>query len=109
MAPRVRSTAVARIEPLHTVRYELSAVGSLQEVLAPPYDVIDPPFREELAARSPFNVVEIDLPEAPLHVRGEVRWVEDCPTRAGIGIRFHPMAVRDRLLLANYVLRRSFG
>ena len=55
---------MARIEPLHTVRYELSAVGSLQEVLAPPYDVIDPPFRKELAARSPFNVVEIDLPDA---------------------------------------------
>ena len=33
-------------------------------MLAPPYDVIDPPFRTELAARSPFNVVEIDLPEA---------------------------------------------
>ena len=55
---------MARIEPLHTVRYEPSAVGSLQNVLAPPYDVIDPPLRRELAARSPFNVVEIDLPEA---------------------------------------------
>ena len=39
-------------------------MGSLEAVLAPPYDVIDPPFRKELAARSPFNVVEIDLPEA---------------------------------------------
>jgi len=55
---------VARIEPLHTVRYDPAAVGSLEAVLAPPYDVIDPPFRKELAARSPFNVVEIDLPEA---------------------------------------------
>ena len=61
---RVIWPAVARIEPLHTVRYEPSVVGSLQDVLAPPYDVIDPPFRKELAARSPFNVVEIDLPEA---------------------------------------------
>ena len=55
---------MARIEPLHTVRYEPATVGSLEAVLAPPYDVIDPPFRKELAARSPFNVVEIDLPEA---------------------------------------------
>ncbi len=55
---------MARIEPLHTVRYDPAAVGSLEAVLAPPYDVIDPPFRKELAARSPFNVVEIDLPEA---------------------------------------------
>ncbi len=56
--------AVARVEPLHTVRYEPAAVGSLEAVLSPPYDVIDPPLRAELAARSPFNVVEIDLPQA---------------------------------------------
>jgi uncharacterized protein (DUF1015 family) len=31
-------------------------------VTAPPYDVIDERERAELAARSPFNVVEIDLP-----------------------------------------------
>jgi uncharacterized protein (DUF1015 family) len=55
---------VAQIEPLLTVRYEPAAVGSLEAVLSPPYDVIDPPFRAALAARSPFNVVEIDLPEA---------------------------------------------
>jgi len=55
---------VAQIEPLHTVRYEPAAVGSLEAVLSPPYDVIDPPLRTQLAARSPFNVVEIDLPEA---------------------------------------------
>ncbi|MDQ3586856.1 MAG: DUF1015 domain-containing protein [Actinomycetota bacterium] len=55
---------MARVEPLHTVRYEPAAVGSLEAVLSPPYDVIDPPLRAELAARSPFNVVEIDLPQA---------------------------------------------
>ena len=31
---------------------------------APPYDVIDDAMRAELSARSPFNVVEIDLPRA---------------------------------------------
>jgi uncharacterized protein (DUF1015 family) len=31
-------------------------------VTAPPYDVIDPEQRAELATRSPFNVVETDLP-----------------------------------------------
>jgi uncharacterized protein (DUF1015 family) len=34
-------------------------------VTAPPYDVIDADLRRELLERSPFNVVEIDLPEAP--------------------------------------------
>jgi len=55
---------MADVQPLRTLRYDLSAVGSLDVVAAPPYDVIDPPLRAELAAKSPFNVVEVDLPEA---------------------------------------------
>ncbi len=55
---------MADVQPLRTLRYDLSAVGSLDAVAAPPYDVIDPPLRAALAAKSPFNVVEVDLPEA---------------------------------------------
>ena len=55
---------MAEVQPLHTLRYEPSAVGSLEDVIAPPYDVIDDELRARLAARSPFNVVEIDLPRA---------------------------------------------
>jgi uncharacterized protein (DUF1015 family) len=53
---------MADLQPLRTLRYEPSAVGSLEEVIAPPYDVIDAELRALLAARSPYNVVEIDLP-----------------------------------------------
>jgi uncharacterized protein (DUF1015 family) len=53
---------MAEVQPLRTLRYEPAAVGSLEAVIAPPYDVIDDRQRAELAARSPFNVVEIDLP-----------------------------------------------
>jgi uncharacterized protein (DUF1015 family) len=53
---------MAEVQPLRTLRYNTRAVGSLQAVAAPPYDVIDDALRAELAARSPFNVVEIDLP-----------------------------------------------
>ncbi|MFL5910552.1 MAG: DUF1015 domain-containing protein [Gaiellaceae bacterium] len=53
---------MAEIEPLRTLRYDMRAVGSLEAVAAPPYDVIDDALRAELSARSPFNVVEIDLP-----------------------------------------------
>jgi uncharacterized protein (DUF1015 family) len=56
---------MADVQPLRTLRYDPSAVGSLDKVAAPPYDVIDAPMRAELQGRSPFNVVEIDLPEAP--------------------------------------------
>jgi uncharacterized protein (DUF1015 family) len=55
---------MAEIQPLRTLRYDLPSVGALDKVAAPPYDVIDAPMRAELAARSPFNVVEIDLPQA---------------------------------------------
>ena len=55
---------MADVQPLRTLRYDLETVGSLDAVAAPPYDVIDAPMREELASRSPFNVVEVDLPQA---------------------------------------------
>jgi uncharacterized protein (DUF1015 family) len=55
---------MADVQPLRTLRYEPGAVGSLERVIAPPYDVIGEGEREELLARSPFNVVEIDLPRS---------------------------------------------
>lgn len=38
--------------------------GSLARRLAPPYDVISPTRRAELAAQDPHNIVHVDLPEA---------------------------------------------
>jgi uncharacterized protein (DUF1015 family) len=56
---------VAEVQPLTALHYNLAAVPSLSDVVAPPYDVIDAERRRELVGRSPFNVVEIDLPQAP--------------------------------------------
>ena len=55
---------MADVQPLRALHYDPAKVGSLQDVVAPPYDVIDPEQRADLAARSPYNVVAIDLPEA---------------------------------------------
>jgi len=55
---------MADVKPLRALHYDPATVGSLQDVAAPPYDVIDPDQRAALAARSPYNVVAIDLPEA---------------------------------------------
>jgi uncharacterized protein (DUF1015 family) len=55
---------VADILPLRALHYDLGVVGSLADVVAPPYDVIDASRRAELAARSPFNVVAVDLPQS---------------------------------------------
>ena len=56
---------MAEVLPLHAVHYDLGRVESLADVVAPPYDVIDDRQRAELAARSPYNVVELDLPRDP--------------------------------------------
>jgi uncharacterized protein (DUF1015 family) len=53
---------MAEIQPLRALRYDLNRTGGLQDVVAPPYDVIDEEQRAALEARSPYNVVRIDLP-----------------------------------------------
>jgi uncharacterized protein (DUF1015 family) len=57
------ATAMAEIQPLRALTYNTSVAGPLSDVVAPPYDVIDAGQRSELMARSPFNVVAIDLPQ----------------------------------------------
>jgi uncharacterized protein (DUF1015 family) len=54
---------MADVQPLRALRYEPAVAGPLADVVAPPYDVIDPEQRDRLAARSPYNVVHVDLPE----------------------------------------------
>ncbi len=55
---------MADVQPLRALRYDPAVVGPLANVVAPPYDVIDAAQRAELLARSPFNVVAVDLPRA---------------------------------------------
>ncbi|HWH92562.1 MAG TPA: DUF1015 domain-containing protein [Baekduia sp.] len=57
---------MADVQAFRALHYDLGVVGSLQSVVAPPYDVIDPEQRAALAARSAHNVVNVDLPQAPL-------------------------------------------
>jgi uncharacterized protein (DUF1015 family) len=57
---------VARISPLQALHYDLARTDGLAPVAAPPYDVIDPQQRAALMARSPYNVVAIDLPQDPV-------------------------------------------
>ncbi len=50
------------IRAFRALRYSPEAVPDLTRVVAPPYDVITPARRAELAARDPRNMVAIDLP-----------------------------------------------
>lgn len=56
---------MTRFEPFRGLRYDRSAVR-LDQVIAPPYDVIGPSERSTLAHRSPYNSVRVELPEADL-------------------------------------------
>ncbi|MFO0261677.1 MAG: DUF1015 family protein, partial [Planctomycetota bacterium] len=55
---------MANIQAFRGVRYDLSRVGRLASVVAPPYDVIDTELRQELMQRHPQNVVRLELPQA---------------------------------------------
>ena len=54
---------MAEIQPLRALHYDPARTGGFQDVVAPPYDVIDAEQRAELVARSPYNVVR-DRPPA---------------------------------------------
>ena len=49
------------ISALRGVRYDLGHVGSLSDVVAPPYDVIDPELQQQLYDRHPNNIVRLIL------------------------------------------------
>jgi uncharacterized protein (DUF1015 family) len=54
---------VAEVKPFRAVRFG-SRASPLERLVAPPYDVISPPERDELAALSPHNVVHLTLPSS---------------------------------------------
>ena len=54
---------MARIAPFQGIRYDINRVGSVDDVVAPPYDVISPEYRSELLQKSEWNIVGVDLPE----------------------------------------------
>lgn len=53
---------MAKIRAFHGLRYTAKA-GDLQNLVAPPYDVISSTERDQLASQSPHNVVALTLPE----------------------------------------------
>jgi uncharacterized protein (DUF1015 family) len=54
---------MADVRPIPATHYDLEVVGKLDDVAAPPYDVIDTEQRAALLERSPYNAVAIDLPK----------------------------------------------
>jgi uncharacterized protein (DUF1015 family) len=52
---------MADVRAFRAYRYDLGRVGALSDVVAPPYDVIDPALQQALYDRSPHNVVRLIL------------------------------------------------
>ena len=49
------------IQAFRGIRYDLGQVGSLSDVIAPPYDVISPDDQKKLYEKHPANIVRLDL------------------------------------------------
>jgi uncharacterized protein (DUF1015 family) len=49
------------IHPFRAIRYDLGHVGSLSDVVAPPYDVIGPQLQDQLYKRHPANCIRLIL------------------------------------------------
>ena len=66
--------AVPLLKPFRALRYDERAAGPLDDLVAPPYDVIDPEDLDRLLARSPWNAVRLvrpDDPEKAAHLLGQ--------------------------------------
>jgi uncharacterized protein (DUF1015 family) len=49
------------IQPFRGLRYDLGHVGSLSDVVTPPYDVISPALQDELYKKHPANFIRLEL------------------------------------------------
>jgi uncharacterized protein (DUF1015 family) len=72
------------VHPFRAVRYTASRSPALSQLISPPYDAVSPQLREELAARSPHNIIHVildpdrpgDGPEENKYVRAARSWNE---------------------------------
>ncbi|MEW6427502.1 MAG: DUF1015 domain-containing protein [Thermodesulfobacteriota bacterium] len=52
---------MAVITPFRAIRYNPAKVGSMEDVVTPPYDVIDDRAQAAFLAKNPYNMIQLDL------------------------------------------------
>jgi uncharacterized protein (DUF1015 family) len=52
---------MAEIQPFRAIRYNPDVAGDVSLHVCPPFDVITPDLQQELYARSPYNIVRLEL------------------------------------------------
>ncbi|MDA9858302.1 DUF1015 domain-containing protein [Rubripirellula sp.] len=60
--------------PFAALRYNTNHVGSLSDVVAPPYDVIDPELQDQLYKQHPANVIRVILNRAEPGDEGDEKY-----------------------------------
>ena len=97
---------MADIRAFRAYRYDLGRVGALSDVIAPPYDVIDPALQQALYDRSAYNVIRLDL-NRPESTDNEH---ENRYSRAGRLLRewLHQNVLRQDSARALYVYHQEF-
>ncbi len=63
---------MAEVKPFIGLTYNRDIVGRLEDVIAPPYDIISPELQRSLYVKHPYNVVRLELPLGD----GEERYLE---------------------------------
>lgn len=58
---RVSVEPMPEIQPFRALRFDITEVGDLSDVVCPPYDVIDPAFQQRLHDQSPCNIVRLEF------------------------------------------------
>ena len=56
---------MAILKPFRGCRFDPTVVGSISDVICPPYDMIGPELKTELQGRSPYNAVHLEGGEQP--------------------------------------------
>ncbi|MFW6195377.1 MAG: DUF1015 domain-containing protein, partial [Chloroflexota bacterium] len=74
---------MADVRPFRGVRFNTPVAGDLSDLLCPPFDVISPEQQGTLYARSPYNVVRLELSkEEPGDTQGNDRYTRAAATQA---------------------------
>jgi uncharacterized protein (DUF1015 family) len=74
---------LAEIKPFRALRYDTERAGPLDQLVAPPYDVIGPEERDRYLRQSPYNVVHLTLPDSEVEAGRSFRqWRDEGILRA---------------------------
>jgi uncharacterized protein (DUF1015 family) len=93
------------IRPFRGWRYRLGADGDASAYLAPPYDILSAADKERLLARSPVNIVAVDLPHVPPNSLGPPEVYQQAARRLADWQRQGVLVQEDRPALYAYQQR----